>query len=78
MDREDLIAYCTRKWLSDILLRNYDSVCAMTLALLLVIGGVEKSPGPVVETENIMQVLCSGCSRNLKSGTQCDICTLVL
>jgi len=43
MGCEDLMAYCTRKWLSDILLRNYDSVCAMTLALLLVIGGVEKS-----------------------------------
>ena len=37
MDCEDLMAYCTRKWLSDILLRNYDSVCAMTLALLLVL-----------------------------------------
>ena len=37
MDCEDLMAYCTSKWLSDILLRNYDSVCAMTLALLLVL-----------------------------------------
>ena len=51
-------------------------MCAMTLALLLVIGGVEKNPGPVVESENIMQVLCSGCNRNLKSGTHCDVWTL--
>ena len=40
------------------LLRDYDSLCAM-LAVLLVIGRVEKNPGPVVEAENIMQVLCS-------------------
>jgi len=77
MGCEDLMVYCTRKWLSDILLRNYDSVCAMTLALLLVIDGAEKNPGPVVGTENSMQVLCSGCNRNLKSGTQCDMWTLV-
>jgi len=77
MGCEDLMAYCTRKWLSDILLRNYDSVCAVMLAVLLVIGGVEKNPGPVVEAENIMQLLCSGRNRNLRSGTQCDAWTLV-
>ena len=77
MGCEDLMLYCTRKWLSDILLRNYDSMCAMTLALLLVIDGAEKNPGPVVGTENSMQVLCSGRNRNLKSGTQCDMWTLV-
>jgi hypothetical protein len=27
-----------------------------------------------VEAENIVQVLCSGCDRNLKSGTLCDTC----
>ncbi|PNF14499.1 hypothetical protein B7P43_G16033 [Cryptotermes secundus] len=47
---------------------------AATLAIVLVIGGVEQNTGPVVEAENILQVLCSGCERNLKSGTQCDTC----
>lgn len=49
-------------------------LCAATLAVLLVIGGVEQNPGPGVEVENTVQVLCSGCERNLKSGTQCDTC----
>jgi hypothetical protein len=40
--------------------------------VLIVIGGVEKNPGPGVEAEKIMQVVCSECDRNLKSGTQCD------
>ena len=47
---------------------------ATTLAVLLIIGGVEKNPEPGVETEKIMQVLCSGCDRNFKSGTHCDTC----
>ena len=46
-------------------------LCAAVIAVLLVIGGVELNPGPV---DNIVQVLCSGCDRNLKSGTQCDSC----
>jgi hypothetical protein len=45
-----------------------------TLAALLVIGGVEINPGPGVETEKIMRVLCNGCDTNLKFGTQCDTC----
>jgi rRNA maturation endonuclease Nob1 len=49
-------------------------LCATNLAVLLVIGGVEKNPGPGVEAEEIMRVLCSGCDRILKSGTQCDTC----
>jgi hypothetical protein len=49
-------------------------LCAAALAVMLVIGGVEQSPGPGVEAENILQVLCIGCDRNLKSGTQCDTC----
>jgi hypothetical protein len=49
-------------------------LCATTLAVLLVIGGVEENPGPVVEAEKIKRVLCSGCERILKSGTQCDTC----
>ena len=44
-------------------------LCAAVLASLLVIGGVELNPGP---SENIVQLSCSGCDRNLKSGTQCD------
>ena len=46
-------------------------LCATVIAALLVIGGVELNPGPL---DNITQVLCSGCDRNLKSGTQCDSC----
>ena len=46
-------------------------LCAAVLATLLMIGGVELNPGPV---DNIVQVLCSGCNRNLKSGTQCELC----
>jgi hypothetical protein len=46
-------------------------LCAAVLASLLMIRGVELNPGPV---ENILQVLCSGCDRNLKSGTQCESC----
>jgi len=46
-------------------------LCAAVIATLLVIGGVELNPGPV---DSIVQVLCSGCDRNLKSGTQCESC----
>jgi hypothetical protein len=35
---------------------------------------VKKNPGPGVEAEKILQVVCSGCDRNLKSGTQCNTC----
>ena len=47
---------------------------SMVLAVLLVIGGVEQNPGPVVEAENIVRLLCTGCGRNLKSGIQCELC----
>ena len=46
-------------------------LCAMVLVLLLMIGGVQLNPGPV---DNIVQVLCSGCDRILKLGTQCESC----
>ena len=46
-------------------------LCAAVLAMLLMIRGVELNLGPV---DNIVQVLCSGCDRNLKSGTQCESC----
>jgi hypothetical protein len=49
-------------------------LCAATLTALLAIGGVEQNPGPGVTDDNSLQVLCSGCEWNLKSGTQCDIC----
>jgi hypothetical protein len=52
-------------------------LCAATLTVLLVIGGVEQNPGPGVEAESSLQVLCSGYDRTLKSGTQCDVWTLV-
>jgi hypothetical protein len=39
-------------------------LCAATLTVLLVIGGVEQNPGPGVEAENSLQLLCSGCERN--------------
>jgi hypothetical protein len=44
------------------------------LVVLLVIGGVEQNPGPGVEDESFMQVMCSGCNRSPKLGTQCDTC----
>ena len=44
---------------------------AAVLATLLMIGGVKLNPGPV---DNTVQVLCSGCDRNLKLGTQCKSC----
>jgi len=44
-------------------------LCAAVLGTLLMTGGMQLNPGPV---ENIVQVLCSGCDRNLKSGTQCE------
>jgi hypothetical protein len=50
---------------------------AAALTALLVIGRLEQNPGPGVEVDNSLQVLCSGCERNLKSGTQCDVWTLV-
>jgi len=37
-------------------------LCAAVLATLLMIGGVELNSGPV---ESIVQVLRSGCERNL-------------
>ena len=46
-------------------------LCAAVIPTLLVIGGVELNPGPV---DSFVQVLCSGCDRNVKSGTQCELC----
>jgi hypothetical protein len=52
-------------------------LCAAVMAILLVIGGVEKNPGPGVEGESFMQIMCSGCDRSLKSGTLRLVWTLV-
>jgi rRNA maturation endonuclease Nob1 len=49
-------------------------LCAAALSVLLLIGGVEQNPGPGVEAESSLQIVCSGCDRILKSGTQCDMC----
>jgi hypothetical protein len=43
---------------------------SVVLAVLLAIGGVEENPGPVVENEMAIQLLCTGRGRNLKSGIQ--------
>ena len=45
-------------------------LCTAGITALLVIGGVEQNPGPV---DNTVRVLCRGCDRNLKSGTQCTL-----
>ena len=42
-------------------------LCATALAVLVIIGGVEKYPGPGVKVEKIWQILCSGYDINLKS-----------
>ena len=47
-------------------------LCFMVLAMLLIIGGVEQNPGPVVEVENTVRLLCTGRGRNLNLGIQCD------
>jgi len=47
---------------------------SMVLAVLLVTGGVEQNPGLVVEVENTVRLLCTGCGRNLKSGIQREMC----
>jgi hypothetical protein len=49
---------------------------SVVLALLLVIGGFEQNSGPVTESLMAVQILCTGCSRNLKSGIQCQLCGL--
>ena len=46
---------------------------SMVLALLLMIGGIEQNPGPVVEVLNTVQLLCTGCCTNLNSGIQFEL-----
>ena len=33
---------------------------SVVLAMLLITGGVEQNPGPVVEVENTVRLLCTG------------------
>jgi len=47
---------------------------SMVLAVLLVIGGFEQNPRPVVKVENTVRLVCTRCGRNLKSGIQCELC----
>jgi hypothetical protein len=42
------------------------TLCVAVIATLLVIGRVELNPGPV---DNVVQVLCCGCDKNVRSGT---------
>jgi hypothetical protein len=44
------------------------------LAVLLIIGGVEQNPGPAMVNEITIQLSCTGCGRNLKTGIQCELC----
>lgn len=47
---------------------------SLVIAVLLVIGGVERNPGPVAEGDSSVKLLCTGCGRNLRSGIQCESC----
>ena len=53
---------------------GFTVLISIVLAVLLMIGGTEHSPGPVVEVENTVQLLCTELSRNLKLGIQCELC----
>lgn len=44
------------------------------LVVLLIIGGIEPNPGPVVEVENYVRLTCTGCGSNLKSEIQYELC----
>ena len=50
------------------------ALSSTTLALLLIIGGIEQNPGRVMEKENMIQLSCTGCSRILRTGIQCELC----
>ena len=52
-------------------------MCAAVLTVLLVIGGVEQNPRSGVDGESLMQVMCSGCDKCLKSRTVRHVWTLV-
>jgi hypothetical protein len=58
---------------SEKLLSKSESVCSGFGDTISYVG-VEQNPGPGVEGESFMQVMCSGCDRILKSGSQNDTC----
>ena len=39
---------------------GFTVLSSVVLAMLLIIGGVEQNPGPVVEVENTVRLLCTG------------------
>ena len=45
-------------------------ISSMTSSVLLMIGGIEQNPGPVVVVENNVRISCAWWSMNLKSGIQ--------
>ena len=49
-------------------------LCGAALTKLSMTGGVEQNPGPEMDGESIIQVLCSGPHRILKSGKRCETC----
>jgi methionyl-tRNA synthetase len=48
-------------------------VSSMVLSVLLMNGGIEYYPG-LVEVENTVRLLCTGCGGSLKSRIQCEPC----
>jgi len=65
---------------SEVQVRSYllnTRLCTAVLAVLLVIGGVEQNSGSGVDGESLMQVMCSGCDKSLKSGRVRHVWTLV-
>ena len=60
---------CRNEWRKNLFGAN-DSVCSGTSDF---INGRRSGAKPWT-CRNIVQVLCSGCDRNLKSGTQCESC----
>ena len=50
---------------------------SLILALLLIIGGIEKILGRLWK-QNTVRVLCTRCGKNLKSGIKCEQCEVVL
>jgi hypothetical protein len=51
--------FCTRKWMMIFCLETMN-LCATTSAVLLVISGVEKIPGPGVEAEKSCKFCVAG------------------
>ena len=46
----------------------------LTIAVLLIIGGIEQNPGPTGEMDATARDVCTGCGRHLKTGIQCEMC----